>query len=436
MIRAQYFLSRVGLLCFFLWTGLNCNTHQDGLDLDSLAERYVKLSLDVGRYDPDFIDAYYGPAEWKPNSRIEDTLPSSINRAVTELIEDINSCPIPNITEEIARLHMLQKQCLAMNAKVNMLQGRRYSFDEEAELLYDIVPPHHPFSHFDELLSDLDELIPGKGDLPERYRAFASNFIIPVEKLDTVFQAAINEARSRTKEHFNLPPGENFAIEYVRDKSWSGYNYYQGNSYSLIQINTDFPIYIERAIDLACHEGYPGHHVYNTLLEQNLVKNRGWIEFSLYPLFSPQSFIAEGSANYGIDLAFPGRQKLDFERRTLYPLAGLDSTQAERYSQIQDLRSKLNYAGNEVARLYLQGDIEREEAAALLEKYLLYEPDRALQRTRFIDQYRSYVINYNLGQDIIANFIRQEAGMDYGKRWQVFEFLLSNPVTASLISNY
>ncbi len=55
------------------------------------------------------------------------------------------------------------------------------------------------------------------------------------------------------------------------------------------QVNTDLPVYIDRAVDLACHEGYPGHHVYNALLEKHLVRDRGWVEFSIYPLFSPQS---------------------------------------------------------------------------------------------------------------------------------------------------
>ena len=35
-------------------------------------------------------------------------------------------------------------------------------------------------------------------------------------------------------------------------------------------MNVELPIYIDRAVDLACHEGYPGHHVYNALLEQEL----------------------------------------------------------------------------------------------------------------------------------------------------------------------
>ncbi|NND07323.1 MAG: hypothetical protein HKN87_13180 [Saprospiraceae bacterium] len=314
-----------------------------------------------------------------------------------------------------------------------MMSGTSFDFDTEARLLYDVEPPHYDTSHFDSLLRSLDKELTGTGPLSERYHAFAKQFIIPVEKLDTVFQIAISEARKRTLKRYDLPSEENFHIEYVTDKAWSGYNYYKGDSYSLIQINTDFPIYIERAIDLACHEGYPGHHVYNALLEKNLVKEKGWIEYSVYPLFSPQSLIAEGSANYGIAVAFPGKERLSFEKNKLYPAAGLNPALAEKYHLIQQLRGRLNYAGNEAARAYLNGKINREQAAQWIEKYLLYEPDRALQRTRFIDKYRSYVINYNLGQDLVAEYIVRQGGTDDQpeKRWLHFEKLLSTPHTAS-----
>ena len=119
-----------------------------------------------------------------------------------------------------------------------------------------------------------------------------------------------------------LPPGEQFTVEYVTGKSWSGYNWYQGDFRSVIQVNTDLPIYIDRAIDLACHEGYPGHHVYNVLLEQKLTRERGWVEFSVYPLFSPQSLIAEGTANFGIEVAFPGASGRRSSATSSIPLAG------------------------------------------------------------------------------------------------------------------
>ena len=200
---------------------------------------------------------------------------------------------------------MLQRQLIALRTKVEMIGGKTYSFDEEAALLYDAEPPFYPLSYFDKLLDEMDQLLVGDAVLSSRYTTFMEQFIIPKDLLDIVFNLATAGSRAITKQYLDLPTQENFVLEYVNDKVWSGYNYYQGDSQSLIQINTDFRIHIDRAIDLASHEGYPGHHIYMMLLDQNLVNTKGWMEYSVYPLFSPLSFISEGSANYGIDMVFP-----------------------------------------------------------------------------------------------------------------------------------
>ena len=279
--------------------------------------------------------------------------------------------------------------------------------------------------------SSIDSTVgfPGGGPLVDRYDAWRRAFVIPRERLDTVFKAAIDACRARTLAHVQLPADEHFTVEYVTNKSWSGYNWYQGNFRSLIQVNTDLPIYIDRAIDLACHEGYPGHHVYNALLEKHLVKDLGWIEFTVYPLFSPQSLIAEGTANFGIDVAFPGADRVRFEQSNLFPLASLDASRAPEYYEVQGLVDQLSYAGNEAARRYLNGQISSDDAAHWLEQYALMPHDRALQRVRFFDQYRSYVINYNLGKDMVRRYIESRGGTpsNPGKRWEEFERLLSSP---------
>jgi hypothetical protein len=165
------------------------------------------------------------------------------------------------------------------------------------------------------------------------------------------------------------------------------------------------------------------------LLEQKLVRERGWIEFTVYPLFSPQSLIAEGTANAGIDIAFPGDQQTRFERDVLYPLAGLDPKTAERYAAVQAEIEKLSYAGNEAARRYLNGEIDRAAAAAWLETWALTPKDRAEQRTKFFDQYRSYVINYNLGQDLVRAYLERHGGTADRPdvTWSEFGKLLSSP---------
>ena len=157
------------------------------------------------------------------------------------------------------------------------------------------------------------------------------------------------------------------------------------------------------------------------------MKDRGWIEFTVYPLFSPQSLIAEGTANYGIEVAFPGGERLAFERDVLFPLAGLDPSQAAAYARVRELTHRLAYAGNEAARRYLNGAIDRAAAAAWLTTFAMMSPKAAEQRTRFFDTYRSYVINYNLGEDLVKQFVESRAGGSAAKRWDEFVKLLASP---------
>jgi hypothetical protein len=182
-------------------------------------------------------------------------------------------------------------------------------------------------------------------------------------------------------------------------------------------------------VDLASHEGYPGHHLYNSLLETHLVRGKKWTEFTVYPLFSPQSLIAEGTANFGIDMAFPGEERVEFERDVLFPLAGLPPSGAAEYYRLHGLFLKLAYAGNEAARMYLDGEWSREQAVEYLVSYALMNAERALQRTKFFDTYRSYVINYNLGQDMVKRYIESAGGgvRKPDARWKIFHELISSP---------
>jgi hypothetical protein len=398
--------------------------------MNRIAESYVKLVLAVGQHDRDYVDAYYGPPEWKADIEKERLSLENIKKRTMGVIAELKTVA-PSRLEELSRLRQdyLLKQLQALLARVNMLSGTKLTFDEESRLLYDAVAPTHTEEHFQAILQELGEMLPGKGKVPERYEKFKKAFVVPKEKLDKVFSAAIKESRKRTKEWIELPEGESFTVEYVTGKSWSGYNWYKGNSHSLIQVNTDLPIFIDRAVDLASHEGYPGHHAYNTLLEQHLVRGKKWLEFSVYALFSPQSLIAEGTANYGIEMAFPEAERVKFEREVLFPAAGLDASQAESYYKIHAKFLKLAYAGNEAARRYLNREISREEAARWLTEYALTDPDRAQQRTRFFDQYRSYVINYNLGEDLVRRYIESRRGTadNPKKRWEEFRELLSSP---------
>jgi hypothetical protein len=417
------------LLALPLAATLACSSAKtyDAARVNAISERYVKLVLAMGEHDADYVDAFYGPPEWRTEAKAQKRTLDDIAAGAVGVLDDLKQIERTPGAMETLRISYLRRQTAALLTRTDMLRGKALTFDGESKALYDAVAPHHDEAYFQNITASLEQELPGTGSLSDRLEAFRQDFVIPKEKLDTVFKAAIAACRARTLEHIALPPNESFTVEYVTGKSWSGYNWYQGGNRSLIQVNTDLPIYIDRAIDLACHEGYPGHHVYNTLLEQHLVRERGWTEFTVYPLFSPQSLIAEGSANYGIEVAFPGKERVEFERASLFPLAGLDPSKADRYYRIQELTAQLSYAGNEAARRYLDGTITADQAVEWLSKYALYSPPRARQRLKFMDQYRSYVINYNLGKDLVRDYVERHAGGDRNKRWDVFKELLSSP---------
>jgi hypothetical protein len=400
----------------------------DPAALNPAATRYVQLVLALGQHDASYVDAYYGPDSLR-EAAARDTVSLPVIRAAAESLLAALGDTAPAYPDSITRLRhsYLRTQLAALAARTRMLSGERFSFDDEALALFVARPPRHDDAHFDSLVERLDSLLPGPGPLARRFEQFSARVAIPAARVDTVFRTAIAACRARTLARIPLPEGERFDLEYVTGTSWNAYNWYKGNYTSLIQVNRDFPIALDRAIDLACHEGYPGHHVYNAMLEKALVRDRGWVEFSVYPLFSPQSLIAEGTANYGIDMAFPGGERTAYERDSLFPLAALDPALAERNAAVREVMVELNYARNEVARRYLDGQVDSAGAVALMERWWLQTPDRAAKTLRFIQEYRSYVINYNLGRDLAARWVERTGGDSPDGRWRAFASLLASP---------
>jgi hypothetical protein len=395
--------------------------------LDAIARDYVKLSLEAGEREPEYVDAYYGPPEWAAEAKARP-------RTVPELIAAAHALRLRAQAIPAARLTALTRprraflvgQLKAAEMRLAMHEGQKFSFDAEAKGLFGLAPDLKPLSAYDPVLARIATLVPGDGPLWSRVDAYRNRFMIPVDKLDPVMRAAIAECRKRTVAHIPLPADEKFTFELVKNKPWGGYNYYKGHDTSLIQVNTDLPVPIDRAVDLGCHEGYPGHHVYNLLLERNLSRGRGWSEFTIYPLYGPQSFLAEGSANFGIELAFPGDERAAFEKAVLFPIAGFDPAEAARYDALGKAMQALAGARFTIARDYLDGRITRDQAVALTQKYSLVSEARALKSLEFDDHYRSYVINYGLGLDMVRAHVNS-AGPSQAARWREMARILSGP---------
>ncbi len=413
---------------------LSCSSNPDAqrAAIDRVAESYVRLCLELGQYDPDFVDAYTGPEEWKPAplpEGEEHEIPTGeLALNADAMIAELDAVDLSGLSDiEKRRVKFLRAHIVSTKARIELVGGKKMSFDEESKALYDAVAPPCDVASLDAALAELEALVPGEGELASRVEAYRDDFVISKDLIDPVFARAIEEARSRTLPHILLPEGESFDTEYVTGVSWGAYNWYKGDYRSLIQVNVELPVRIGSPLGLAVHEGYPGHHVQNVLVEKNMLNDHGWMEYSVQPLYCPLATLNEGGANLGIEIAFTEEERIAFIRDTLFPLAGLDPGRAEEYLRFEKLTRKLRGARTEVVRRYLDGDWTKEEATAWLQKYSLMSRARAGMYLRFGEKYRSYVVTYDVGLKLVRDYIEREAGGSSERRWELLRDLYAVP---------
>src|ERR1700724_55497 len=91
--------------------------------MNAVAEKYAHLVLALGQHDPDYVDAFYGPAEWKTQAEKEKKSLDAIGAGATELIAALAKTPIAGDDLLQLRREYLQTQVAALGARVRMLKG-------------------------------------------------------------------------------------------------------------------------------------------------------------------------------------------------------------------------------------------------------------------------------------------------------------------------
>jgi hypothetical protein len=391
---------------------------------DGQIREYLRLAVGLGERDPDALDYYYGPEEWVADIRRTPPTLFMIRKAARDAAAHL---------EGGAGDHreFLVRQLRAIEARADLLLGGRRSFSEEARVFFGIaeIPPG---SDTAPLLQSIDALLGGNNKhaerpLAARYAVFDSRFTIPAERLPQVMSRALEECRVRTAMHLELPPGEKVSLEYVHNKAWSAYSSYRGNYLSVIEVNTDLALTVDRALSLACHEGYPGHHVFNSLTEQRLVRTKLRPALAAQLTFSPQSLVSEGAASVAPELAFSQEERVLFEKKVLFPLAGLSSEEADRDLKVNGLIDALHPTELGIARRYLDGELEFVRAAeAFRDEVTMPDAEATL---RYLNQYRSYVVTYTLGRDLVRSWLERRAHKrnDGKGMWGALEDLIARP---------
>ncbi|HEY9182391.1 MAG TPA: hypothetical protein VIQ99_04270, partial [Gammaproteobacteria bacterium] len=92
--------------------------------MNDLAERYVRLVLAVGQHDADYVDAYYGPPEWRTAAQERKRSLAEIDADASAALESLAGMSPPGAPEIVRLRHeYLTRQLESLRARVAMLGG-------------------------------------------------------------------------------------------------------------------------------------------------------------------------------------------------------------------------------------------------------------------------------------------------------------------------
>jgi hypothetical protein len=387
--------------------------------IDSLAREYVRLAVALGERDPDALDFYSGPPSDVADIRRDPPKLAQIKLLAGQLRGRIGkSSGVP-----ADRRDYLLAQLRAIEARADLLGGVLRSFDQETQVFFGVAITPKDEKQLSGIRDQVDRLLEGSGNTAARFGQLESRFMIPEERVPAVMQRAVELCREQTKAHLALPEGESVRLEYVRNKPWSAFSAYKGHYKSVISVNVDFGLTIDRALELACHEGYPGHHVFNSLVERDLVAGQHRSEMTVQPVFSPQSLASEAAAAEAGDLVFSEPARLAAERDILMPIAGLNAGGAAGYVEAARRVDSLYPEELDIAREYLDGRLEFVRAGFALERLALMKQSDAT--LRYLNEFRTYVVTYTEGRERVSKWINAAGTPE--ERWKHYVALMEHP---------
>jgi hypothetical protein len=427
--------------------------------INALAIEFARIALQFAQHKPDEVDSYFGPASLRPASTAARVPLDALAQRAHHLVEQLDT-PSSSDTEVQSDARSRQGRLLAeARALATVIDerasGTHLSFDDEARKAYGMPVEQVDAAQIDAVLAALDRALPasasaspsssssssstgsragaGSESLASRFGEYRKRFAVPADRRRAVFEAALDGCRARTAAHWSLPAGEHLDVKW--DPSAPGaWHRYDGRGRSTLTINPAAVEFIDTAVDLACHEGYPGHHAQFLLADRVAgigAPGSAPLEGTVALLRSPSAMLREGAANYAVDLAFPADERLSFERDTLFPIAGFNSASAGSYFEVRQLVRALEPAIVPILREYRDGRLSSTEAAERLESRALVSSPQAL--LRFVDDLGPYVLGYTVARDRVASYVANQARSGHGNgdsetdAWTVLKELLTTP---------
>lgn len=404
-----------------------------------MAERYVALALALAKHQPSLLDV--GLAAPAASGARE---PAPVLRARMATLraeaERLWASGAPGIVQVAAspggtsgdgldavRARYLLGQIRALDVAAGRLVGESARFADEARIAFGVALPHRDAAALDGIRRELADRLTGTGTLAERHATYRRAMAVPRDRLALVFDAGVAWCREAARTWMPLPEGETLTTRAADESGWEAFSRPTGPLSSDLWVARDGGSDAAHVLQLAAHEGTPGHHAQHVLSATRLVDRRHWQERTLTPSFGPHRLLAEGAAEAGAELLLP----LDVRERVcaeiLLPAAGQRPSLAPALVRIERLAAALDIEVAYIAADYLDGSMPSVDAAARLQdEALLLDPGGMVS---FVEKQRSKVLAYPVGRRLVARALGNGSAAEHWARLSDIATTLTLPTT-------
>ncbi|HLJ34429.1 MAG TPA: hypothetical protein VKU38_12280 [Ktedonobacteraceae bacterium] len=398
---------------------------------DNWLREYVLLAFRIHRvvqtvYGSQFVEAYYGPPEWRQQAESEPEL--SAANLVRQTMTLADALPAQEFASQ--RASYLAKHVIAMETLCRKLCGEPFPLEEEAKCCLDISPVWTPEEQFEQAHALYEMVLPGTGSIAERLKDYKSSLAFPLDQVDVLksfIDQAFVEARKRTLVLMELPAGETIEVQYLPEKAYDAAARYDGNYRTRIEVNVvasaaELPRLFDHKV---CHEAYPGHHTEYVLKEQYLYQQQGYIEQALVLTLCPQCVNTEGIAMMAHEMIFSPGEAEQWIAEHIYPFLHkeVDATILLRLRQA----SEMLFSVWDNALMLLDEGRSEAEVAQYFMRYMLVAEDKAVQMVAHLKHPVDglYTLTYVGGQKLLRPWLQ---GPD---RVAVFRHFLKKQINPS-----
>ncbi len=335
--------------------------------MDDIGRRYLLLALRLRRHLPDFVRSYIGPAEMAEAIAGEAPSPAeelhlealSLHAAAAELAGAGGG--------DDRRRRWLADQLTAIAASARLLAGEEIALVDLVEELYGIPAEAEPEATFTSARHLLGDALPPGGTLAARLEAHERSVTLPAETVVRAVRRMASAMRQRTIRDVWLPEGESVQFAVAGNRPGAFWASYLGGLQTRVEISSDQTVSLGLVVQLAGHEGYPGHHAERATKEALLVRERGLGEAMVTCGFTPEEAISEGLAEHARGLVLSDQELGSVLHRLARDLAlPIPAAAIEREVMVARARSPLRRATANAALMLVRDAVPAREVRAWL----------------------------------------------------------------------